>query len=288
MHAAKVRAIAAEPIKRMCVPMWSEEVDTLHVANAVVHVAAFTKGIVMGPVFIDRRSARPVARPVLPPEVGVANVMRKRRRTFARLPAAQGMTTMQPSIDRTDSRSTRRWRLWLLAAVFVAELAHLGWEHLHGGIVSHHLLARRDLPAIWNGWGLVLLPALSWYLSGRVARRIGGSGDPRRAAFLALIGVAAGLLTGALLSVAFVLGREDLAGVILLSTFGLGLLLPAYRAECVGGFVLAMTFVFGAMLPLLIGSVVAAVSAFAHRGLHPLVRYAWKRMRRTAVAWPRT
>ena len=171
----------------------------------------------------------------------------------------------------------------LLAAVCVAELAHLGWEHLHGGIVSHHLLARPDLPAIWNGWGLVLLPALAWFASGRVSRRIAASRDPGRTGVRVAIGAAAGLLTGALLSADFVQGREDLAGAVLLAAVALGVLLPAFRAECVFGFVVAMTFVFGAVLPLLIGSVGAAVSALAHRGVYPLVWRLWKRTRHPAT-----
>ncbi len=179
--------------------------------------------------------------------------------------------------------ATGYWRLWLLAAVCVAELAHLVWEHLHGGIVSHHLLARPDLPAIWNGWGLVLLPALAWFASGRVSRRIAASRDPGRTGVRVAIGAAAGLLTGALLSAAFVQGREDLAGAVLLAAVALGVLLPAFRAECVFGFVVAMTFVFGAFLPLLIGSVVAAVSALAHRGVYPLVWRLWKRTRHPAT-----
>ena len=186
---------------------------------------------------------------------------------------------MQLRSDNAIGVRTGRWRVWLLVAICVAEAAHLVWEHLHGGIVSHHLLARRDLPAIWNGWGLVLLPALAWFASGRVSRRIAASRDPGRTVVHVAIGAAAGLLTGALLSAAFVQGREDLAGAVLVSAVALGVLLPAFRVECVSGFVVAMTFVFGAVLPLLIGSVVAAVSALAHRGVYPLLWRLWKRTR---------
>ncbi|MEA0737090.1 hypothetical protein QYY77_13550 [Xanthomonas campestris pv. campestris] len=47
--------------------------------------------------------------------------------------------------------------------------------------------------------------------------------------------------------------------------------MPAYRAEYVFGFVLGMTFVFGAVLPTLFGLLVVAVSALAWRVLFPLV-----------------
>lgn len=172
----------------------------------------------------------------------------------------------------------RRWRIALTLAVLLAEVTHLAFEHLQGGIVSHHLLARPDLPAVWNGWGLLLLPAMAWFVSGRVARRLDRQVDRRRVLRGALVGF------GAALSLAFVGGLENGAAAVLLSAFALGLLLPAYRAECLLGFVLAMTFVFGAVLPLLVGGVVATVSAFAHLGVYPLARHAWRRVRPDAAA----
>lgn len=178
----------------------------------------------------------------------------------------------------------RGWRIALTLAVLLAEVAHLAFEHLQGGIVSHHLLARPDLPAVWNGWGLLLLPAMAWFVSGRVARRLDRQVDRRRVLRGALVGFGVAATFGAALSLAFVGGLENGAAAVLLSAFALGLLLPAYRAECLLGFVLAMTFVFGAVLPLLVGGVVATVSAFAHLGVYPLVRHAWRRVRPDAAA----
>ena len=53
------------------------------------------------------------------------------------------------------------------AAVMIVQLA---WEASHGGIQSHHLLARADLPAVSNLWGLATLPALGW-LAAHFVRR---------------------------------------------------------------------------------------------------------------------
>lgn len=193
-------------------------------------------------------------------------------------------TRMQNSVVPHAAARPRTWRLWLVAAVLLAELAHLAWEHLHGGIVSHHLLARPDLPAVWNGWGLLLLPALSWFVSGLVSRRIEAAVDRRRATRLAWLGFTIAALIGASLSFAFISGLENAAAAVLLSALVLGLLVPAYRAECLLGFVLAMTFVFGAVLPLLIGGIVAILSAVAHLGVYALARRAWRRSRgRTGI-----
>jgi hypothetical protein len=55
----------------------------------------------------------------------------------------------------------------------------------------------------------------------------------------------------------------------------IALVLPIYRAENVLGFVLGMTFTFGAVLPTAVGSVVAMLSAASHR----LVRHTFARRR---------
>ena len=91
-----------------------------------------------------------------------------------------------------------------------------------------------------------------------------------------LTGAVGGLVFGALLSTAFVLRQEDLAFYVLLSIVLLAVLLPIYRAECVLGFVLAMTFVFGALLPTIIASILAAVSALLHLVVYPRIVLVWR------------
>ena len=63
-------------------------------------------------------------------------------------------------------------RQYLTASITLAELAHLTWEHFHGGIRSHHFLNSADMPAISNAWGALLLPLLAWFLSAFIAKRI--------------------------------------------------------------------------------------------------------------------
>lgn len=161
-----------------------------------------------------------------------------------------------------------RARLLLTGAVALAEALHLAWEYLHGGVASHHLLQRADMPAISNGWGLVLLPALAWFLIGRMQAR-GTSpshGTPSRPIAWRFL---AALLYGAGLATAFALGYEAVTSALFFSLLALAVLLPIFRAEYLLGFVLGMTFVFGAVLPTLIASIFALVSAL----LHPLARF---------------
>jgi len=154
----------------------------------------------------------------------------------------------------------------------LAELAHLAWEHSHGGVISHHILHRADMPAISNWWGALLLPALAWFLAGRIQRRIGQSTLPMSV----VAGFVGSLLFGILLAVAFTNHFQSLASYLFLGLILLAVLLPVYRAECVLGFVLGMTFTFGAVLPTVVGSIIGALSAAIHLFLRPLLLRLWK------------
>jgi hypothetical protein len=188
-------------------------------------------------------------------------------------------------VETSDQHVTRQ-RLSITIVVLLAAMAHLAWELFHGGVQTHHVLQRRDLPGISNWWGLLTLPGLTWYLLGRVQRRmqsrVGLHSSPLEQSRLVfwsravLIGAVGGFVFGALLSTAFALRQEDLAFYVLLSIVLLAVLLPIYRAECVLGFVLAMTLVFGALLPTMIATILAAVSALLHLLVYPRVLVVWR------------
>ena len=194
-------------------------------------------------------------------------------------PSVQSRT--QGSDKDMSPRPHLRLRVGITALVLVAELAHLAWEHLNGGIVSHNLLDRADLPAISNAWGILVLPALAGFASGRVenrvARRSAVDGTACGPPWSLITGFVGSLSLGILLSVAFSNDYETMASSLFLGMFALALLVRVYRAEYLLGFVVGMTFVFGAVLPTLIGSVIAAVSAVVHLGIRPFVVRLWDR-----------
>jgi hypothetical protein len=187
-------------------------------------------------------------------------------------------------VEGTDKdvtgRQFPRLQLYATALVILTELAHLTWEHFHGGIRTHHFLARADMPAIYNGWGLLLLPVLTWFVTGRIEQRIALQADESNAALkpvaIAAYGFAGALLFGIALANAFANGYEDTSAYLLQGILLLAILLPVYRTECLLGFVLGMTFTFGAVLPVVIGSVIAVLSAFIHRFIRPAVERAWR------------
>jgi hypothetical protein len=168
-----------------------------------------------------------------------------------------------------------RWRYGLTISVLLAELAHLSWEHLHGGVIAHHILNRADLPAISNFWGLIWLPVLAWYVSGRVQKRTANLAAPFSKNVL--LGFSIALAYGALLAGCFRLGYDVATGHVFEGLFLLAVILPIYRAECLLGFVLGMTFIFGAILPTIIGSIFLAISALLHLLIYPFVWRLWLR-----------
>lgn len=164
-------------------------------------------------------------------------------------------------------------RMILTALAFVFELAHLGWEHTHGGVVAHHILNRADLPAISNWWGALLIPVLTWYLVGHIHRRLSQRGANKRAV---IAGFLASLAYGAALALAFTTNQEVVT-YLFLGLFIVSLLAPAYRAECVLGFVLGMSFTFGAVLPTIIAVVIATFSRLTHWLFGSVWRFLQKR-----------
>ena len=177
-----------------------------------------------------------------------------------------------------------RLRVYLTLWVTLAELANLVWEHFNGGVVIHHIMDRSDMPAVSNWWSGLLIPVLTWFLMGRIQARIVLHSDGEQAASRLSAVVAAGfvgsLLFGILISVSFTSGYEALSSFLFPSMVLLALIFPGYRAECVLGFVLGMTFTFGAVLPAAVGSLIAIVSAVIHLWIRPVLVQLWSRFKR--------
>lgn len=173
----------------------------------------------------------------------------------------------------TQSRYRMAVLLSLGSLVFAA--LHLAHEHLDGGVRSHNLLNRADLPALSNWLGLAVLPLLGWALGLRVRNQLHSTaGRPGLPAAI-WIGFAGALLYGAALATAFELDLPAVTSALFFGLFLLAAALPIYRAECILGFVMGMTFTFGGVLPALVAAVFAALSfvlRFAFRRLALAIR----------------
>jgi len=155
-------------------------------------------------------------------------------------------------------------RLYITGIVTLAIWSLLAWNNFHGGIPKHHILARKDLPEISNIWGGILLPVLTWFLLYRIQQRVFKEKHRRTESadfpLSILYGFAAALLFGVMLSAFFSFNYADIPGYMLLGALILSVFIPLYRSEYILGFVLGMTYTFGAVLPTLIGSILAFIA----------------------------
>jgi hypothetical protein len=168
-----------------------------------------------------------------------------------------------------------RIRLYITAMVTIAIWSILAWNHYQGGVPSHSILARADMPSISNWWGGLLLPILTWFLLYRIQRRLANSATEKLSGsplpMEVVYGFAGALLFGILLSTFYTLGYPDIPGYMVNSIFIIALFYPIYRAECLLGFVIGMTFTFGAVLPTGIGTIFALIGAVLYLGVRSLL-----------------
>jgi hypothetical protein len=130
------------------------------------------------------------------------------------------------------------------------------------------------MPSISNWWGALLLPLLTWFLLYRIQQRIKHNPDEKSDSILPVnivYGFAGALLFGVLLATFYTLGIADIPGYMVNSLFIIAFFFPIYRAECLLGFVIGMTFTFGAVLPTGIGSIFALIGAVLYQLLRPLL-----------------
>lgn len=164
-----------------------------------------------------------------------------------------------------------RTRLYFTGIATLAIGALLTWNYFNGGVPSHHVLADESLPLISNWWGALVIPALTWFLTHHIQKRVYRSRNLEKGKQLkqALFGFVAALVFGALLAAFFTLGLSDLPGYMLSGVLLAALFLPIYRAECLLGFVFGMTYTFGAVLPTLVGSILALIGAAIYLLIRP-------------------
>jgi hypothetical protein len=153
----------------------------------------------------------------------------------------------------------------------------MGYELSTGGVQSHHLLNRADLPAISNWYGLIVLPVLGWLYGARLHNLWPNSS---RVMWLGLFGA---LIYGSAFALSFELDLSEFTSMLFIGLFVLAFILPLYRIEYILGFVASMALTFGAVLPLLFGSVLAVI-AFLVRfiGRHLLTLF--RRLRNSSDA----
>jgi len=156
-------------------------------------------------------------------------------------------------------------RLYCTAIIAIVIWSLLVWDHFHGGVPSHHVLHREDLPAFSNWWGGFLIPLLTWFLFSRIQGRISkNSALDTTIPANVFYGFLSALIFGILLSIFFTAGFEELPLYMIIGLILTSLFLPIYRAECFLGFVVGMIYTFGGVLPILIVSILTLLGAILY------------------------
>ena len=164
----------------------------------------------------------------------------------------------------------------ILVTVFIWTL--LLWDYFHGGVPSHHLLQNKDLPSFSNWWGSILLPLLTWFLLYRSQVRLAKEGSSSALQSSFVVYFVGALLFGMVLSVFFTLGNQEVPFYMLIGLLLLGFFLPLYRAECLLGFVIGMTFTFGGVLPILIGTILVLLCSLLYLVLRPMALFVFSKI----------
>ena len=168
-------------------------------------------------------------------------------------------------------------RIYITFIISIGIWGLLAWNYFHGGIPRHLILAREDLPEISNAWGAIILPLLTWFVGFRVQKRENLESKFSKIPSNVLYGFAGGLAFGFAIAIVFALRYHGIPGYLLLVILVLALFYPVYKVECLLGFVLGMTFTFGAILPTAVGSILAIISFFIYKvirsGLLYVVKY---------------
>lgn len=165
--------------------------------------------------------------------------------------------------------------LAIVATVSGGIWALLIWQYYHGGVPSHSFMARKDMPSVSNWWGGLLLPLLTYFSLYRIQKRLewaieNGIIPAQKRQFVLLLFIAA-LMYGGTMAYCFETDKEDINGILFQGLSFLALIFPLYRAEFFLGFVIGMTYTFGALLPTFIASVFVGISYVAHKFVYLFV-----------------
>lgn len=169
------------------------------------------------------------------------------------------------------------YRLLFTAIITIAIWSLLLWDHYHGGVSSHHLLHRKDLPSISNWWSGLLLPLISWFLLYRIQKRVfpnkAGGTELNKILKALLFGFIAALCHGALLSILFTYDVSSIPRYLLFGILVVALFYPVYYSECVLGFILGMTVTFGVFIPTVVAAIFSLLSLVIYRFVRPAILF---------------
>jgi hypothetical protein len=161
----------------------------------------------------------------------------------------------------------------ILGVITITTWSILIWDHLHGGVPAHHLLANKDLPKISNWWGAVSIPLISLVLLNRIKKIVTPINDQVNTKLLQkeIYSFVAAILFAIVISISFTTGNTQISDFLFLSLPVTALFFPIYRPAYLLGFIMGMMYTFGGVLPVFIGGIMAGICFILFVLIHPIL-----------------
>ncbi|MDX1314838.1 MAG: hypothetical protein R3356_04995 [Eudoraea sp.] len=159
-----------------------------------------------------------------------------------------------------------KYRIVFTLILTILVWAHLIWDHFHGGVPTHYLLQREDLPGISNWWGGLTLPLATFLLLFWIHKNLLKVPEQQiqKSKKKLMMNFIRALVFGILVSVFFTMGSPA-PGYMMLAAILLSFFIPLYRPEYLLGFILGMSYIFGANLPIVVAFVLMLVFLIAYK-----------------------
>lgn len=167
---------------------------------------------------------------------------------------------------------TRKNKILFTIIVSILMVFFLAWDHFHGGVPTHYILHNDDYPGFSNWWGIITIPLVTWGLLSLISRN--QKKQEGYSSFM-IYGFIGHIVYAAILSYLFIIG-SDIPGYMALGHIALSFFIPIYRPECLLGYILGMTFVFGSVLPLLFGAILWTLFTITYKLPRYIIAYTKK------------
>lgn len=158
-------------------------------------------------------------------------------------------------------------KLLIITGAFIITFICVLFEYFNDGVITHHLLAREDLPGISNWWGLLTIPLLSWisitFINKRRHKKIAEEAHKDNDVKI-VKGFTAALLFGITVSLLWEFNLESILPYYILLPILIAFFKPVHFPEYLLGFVIGMLLTFGGILPILIGTVLLIICFLIH------------------------
>jgi len=169
-----------------------------------------------------------------------------------------------------------RLKLRILSTSIVTLLvwAHILWDYFHGGIPTHYLFRDDNLPGIPNWLGGIVLPFFTWFLLYRIHKRINNTeiSIASKGIRVVIIRFLLAMTISIMISIFFSF-EIDIIDHIMLVIAIMAFIFPFYKSEYLLGWVVGSTFTFGAMIPMVFGSLLALIFYLVYKLPRVIINY---------------